>query len=78
MNDKDNNTVADITIQVPESEYSSILQQAVAVIDKTRNVVTKSVCAAIGTAHWELGKLLHDRKRRALMAVEWLDAWLQT
>jgi len=54
--------MADITIQVPESEYNSILQQAVAVIDKTRNVVAKSVCAAIGTAHWELGKLLHDRK----------------
>ena len=62
MNDNDNNFMADITVQVPESEYSSILQQAVAVIDKTRNVVTKSVCAAIGAAHWELGKLLHDRK----------------
>jgi len=54
--------MADITIQVPESEYNSILRQAVAVIDKTRNIVAASVTSAIGAAHWELGKLLHDKK----------------
>ena len=54
--------MSDNTIQVPESEYNSILRQAVAVIDKTRNIVAASVTSAIGTAHWELGKLLHDKK----------------
>ena len=54
--------MADITIQVPESEYNSILRQAVAVIDKTRSIVATTVTSAIGTAHWELGKLLHDKK----------------
>jgi len=54
--------MSDITIQVPESEYNSILRQAVAVIDKTRNIVAASVTSAIGSAHWELGKLLHDKK----------------
>ena len=54
--------MADITLQIPESEYNSILRQAVAVIDKTRNIVAASVTSAIGSAHWELGKLLHDKK----------------
>ena len=54
--------MADFSIQVPESEYNSILRQAVAVIDKTRNIVAASVTSAIGSAHWELGKLLHDKK----------------
>ena len=53
--------MSDITIQVPESDYNSILRQAVAVIDKTRNIVAASVTSAIGSAHWELGKLLHDK-----------------
>ena len=54
--------MADITIQFPESDYNSILRQAVAVIDKTRNIVAASVTSSIGSAHWELGKLLHDKK----------------
>ena len=54
--------MADNTIQVPELEYNSILRQAVAVIDKTRNIVAASVTSAIGAAYWELGKLLHDKK----------------
>ncbi len=53
--------MSDITIQVPESDYNSILRQAVSVIDKTRNIVAASVTSAIGSAHWELGKLLHDK-----------------
>mgnify|MGYP002868699301 FL=1 len=59
--------MADIIVQnISESDYNSILQQAVAVIDKTRSVVSKSVCAAIGSAHWGLGKLLHDRKLESI------------
>ena len=49
-------------IQGQESEYDAILRQAVAVIDKTRAMVATTVCSAIGTAHWEIGKLLHDKK----------------
>ena len=55
--------MADIVVQnISESEYSAILRQAVAVIDNARAAVAKSVCTAIGTTHWELGKLLYDRK----------------
>ena len=49
-------------IQIQESEYDAILRQAVAVIDRTRVMVAKTICSAIGTAHWEIGKLLHDKK----------------
>lgn len=49
-------------IQIQESEYDAILRQAVAVIDRTRAMVATSVCSAIGSAHWEIGKLLHDKK----------------
>ena len=49
-------------VQIQESEYEAILRQAVAVIDRTRAMVATTVCSAIGTTHWEIGKLLHDRK----------------
>ncbi len=59
--------MAEIIIQnLSESDYNSILRQAVAVIDRTRSTVATSVCAAIGSAHWELGKLLHDRKLESI------------
>lgn len=51
----------DIT-KIPESEYDAILRQAVAVIDRTKTMVATTICSAIGTAHWELGKLLHEKK----------------
>ena len=53
--------MANIT-NIQESEYEAILRQAVAVIDKTRTMVATTICSAIGSAHWEIGKLLHDRK----------------
>ena len=53
--------MTDIT-QIQGLEYDAILRQAVAVIDRTRAMVATAVCSAIGTAHWEIGKLLHDRK----------------
>ena len=49
-------------IQIQESEYDAILRQAVAVIDRTRVMVATTISSAIGTAHWEIGKLLHDKK----------------
>lgn len=53
--------MTDIT-QIQGLEYDAILRQPVAVIDRTRAMVATAVCSAIGTAHWEIGKLLHDRK----------------
>ena len=53
--------MANIT-NIQESEYEAILRQAVAVIDRTRTMVATTICSAIGSAHWEIGKLLHDRK----------------
>ena len=53
--------MTDIT-QIQEPEYDAILRQAVAVIDRTRAMVATAVCSAIGMTHWEIGKLLHDRK----------------
>ena len=44
-------------IQIQESEYDSILRQAVVVIDRTRAMVATAVCSAIGTAHWEIGNI---------------------
>ena len=58
-------------VQIQESEYDAILRQAVAVIDKTRSMVATTVCSAIGTAHWEIGKLLHDRSLKVNMVVAW-------
>lgn len=49
-------------VQIQKSVYDAILRQAVAVIDRTRAMVATTVCSTIGTAHWEIGKLLHDRK----------------
>ena len=49
-------------VRIQKSEYDAILRQAVAVIDKTRAMVATTVCSAIGTAHWEIGSLLHDKK----------------
>lgn len=53
--------MANIT-NIQESEYEAILRQPVAVIDRTRTMVATTICSAIGSAHWEIGKLLHDRK----------------
>lgn len=51
-----------MTDKIQESEYDAILRQAVAVIDRTKSMMATTMCAAIGTAHWEIGKLLHDKK----------------
>lgn len=59
--------MTDIT-QIQESEYDAILRQAVAVIDRTRAMVAMAVSSAIGTSHWEIGKLLHDRKLLPVIA----------
>lgn len=49
-------------VQIQESEYDAILRQTVAVIDRTRAMVATTVCSAIGTAHWEIGKFASRQK----------------
>lgn len=45
-----------------ESEYSELLLRAVAVLENTRSAIAKSVTGNISNAHWELGRLLYERK----------------
>lgn len=45
-----------------ESEYSEILRQAVAVIETARTKVAREVVASSNEMHWNIGKLLYERK----------------
>lgn len=45
-----------------ESEYNEILQQAVAFIEVTRSNVARAAVAASNELHWNIGKLLYERK----------------
>lgn len=45
-----------------ESEYSEILQQAVALIETARNRVARAVVSTSNEMHWNIGKLLYERK----------------
>lgn len=54
--------VAAITPAIGEREYSEILQRAVAVLESTRGAIARSITTNISNAHWELGKLLYERK----------------
>lgn len=45
-----------------ENEYQELLQQAVAVINDTRQRVAKQVNGNVTSAYWEIGKLLYERK----------------
>ena len=45
-----------------ESEYQEILQQAVALIEATRNKVARIVVLSSNELHWEIGKLLYEKK----------------
>lgn len=47
---------------VNESDYNEILQQAVAVFDKARNVIARGVSTTANMACWNMGKLLYERK----------------
>ncbi|MCF0203843.1 MAG: DUF1016 family protein [Muribaculaceae bacterium] len=53
----------DITAsQYTESEYNEILRQAVAVIEKSRASMARQCSVTISATHWEIGKLLHEKK----------------
>ena len=45
-----------------ENEYQELLQQAVAVINDTRQRVAKQVNGNVTSAYWKIGKLLYERK----------------
>lgn len=44
------------------TDYDSLLRQAVAVLEKARTSITRSITGYISNAHWEIGKLLYERK----------------
>ena len=54
----DNN---DIEIIVP-IDYNELLQQAVAVLENARMAIARSVAGNVSNAHWEIGKLLQEKK----------------
>ena len=45
-----------------ESNYKEILQQAVAVIETSRTKAAKAIIASSNEMHWEIGRLLYERK----------------
>ena len=45
-----------------ESEYTDILRQAVAVIETARNKAVRAIVTSSNEMHWEIGKLLYERK----------------
>ena len=49
-------------VQLNESEYKAILLQAVAVIEDARQSVAMHVATIASNTHWNIGKLLHERK----------------
>ena len=49
-------------IQVNESEYKAILRQVVAVIEDSKATIARNINVSINATHWNIGKLLHDRK----------------
>ena len=49
-------------VQINESEYKAILLQAVAVIEDARQSVAMHVATIANNTHWNIGKLLHERK----------------
>lgn len=45
-----------------ESNYNEILRQAVAVIEAARSKVARSIVGTSNEMHWEVGKILYERK----------------
>ena len=47
-------------------DYNELLQRAVAVLERTRISIARSISDNISNAHWEIGRLLQEKK---------LDSW---
>lgn len=43
-------------------DYDGLLRQAVAVLENARCAISRSIANGVSNAHWEIGKLLHERK----------------
>ena len=43
-------------------DYNELLQRAVAVMEKARISIARSIADNVSNAHWEIGKLLQERK----------------
>ena len=47
---------------INNTDYTELLQQTVAVLEHTRVSISRSIAGNICNAHWEIGKLLYERK----------------
>ena len=54
----------DLSVPRPfnEDEYNELLQQTVAVIEKSRLQIAKQLNTVAMSSYWEIGKLLDERK----------------
>ena len=43
-------------------DYNELLQRAVAVLERARISIARSIADNISNAHWEIGRLLQERK----------------
>lgn len=57
-----NNNLPLVTPIESEPEYNAILQRAVALIEEARTTIARNVSQSVNSTHWQIGKLLHDRK----------------
>lgn len=56
-------TMADMDIEVIKTvDYNELLQQAVAVLEKAKIAIARSVAGNVSNAYWEIGKLLQEKK----------------
>ena len=49
-------------VAITPVDYNELLQQAVAVLEKARIAIARSVAGNVSNAHWEIGKLLQEKK----------------
>ena len=54
--------MAEELVPIQENEYKELLRQAVAVIENARASVAFHLAATASNTHWEIGRLLHEKK----------------
>ena len=59
-----------IIITHSDSEYNEILRQAVAVIETARSKAARAIVESSNEMHWEIGKLLYERKSKSRLRME--------
>ena len=55
-------------VALTENEYSDLLNSAINQIHSARNALALQINTTSNTTYWNLGMLLHDRKK----AAEWM------